>query len=348
MRRPRLLAPPGFSYAIYHCVSRAVNRDKVFGDEEKAQFIKLMRIYSVLFGLRILAHCLMDNHFHILVEVPKRPDVLPTNEELVALVRATLGDSRADNLANWFQRWKEQGNDHAIEAERERWFRQMWNLASFMKVLKQRFTQWFNGTRPVRRVGTLWEDRYRSVLVEDGQALRAMSAYIDINPIRAGIVSDPKDYRWSGYGEALRGEQPALAGIRWIFTHADRDGTVSDSTQTADDSQVLAWYREQLYSRGAEVRNNEGVLEKRGFTEAEIQEVIQAGGRLPLTALLRLRVRHFTDGAVLGTTAFVEKVFHAYRDRFSAARSAGSKRIQRLDPRNPLRVARGLVVRSIG
>ncbi|MFN0128848.1 MAG: transposase, partial [Verrucomicrobiales bacterium] len=188
MRRPRLLAPAGFSYAIYHCTSRIVNRDMVLGDAEKEQFIKYMRLYAKLYGLQILTYCIMDNHFHILVDVPRRPKVLPKNEELVALVRATLGHSQADKLEKWFAHCAKQKNWPAIEEERERWFKRMWNLASFMKVLKQRFSQWFNGTRATRRTGTLWEDRYRSVLVENGTAVQGMAAYVDLNPIRAGIV----------------------------------------------------------------------------------------------------------------------------------------------------------------
>lgn len=43
----------------------------------------------------------------------------------------------------------------------------------------------------------MWEDRFRSVLVEGrGHALRTMAAYIDLNPVRAGLCEDPKDYRW--------------------------------------------------------------------------------------------------------------------------------------------------------
>ena len=171
-----------------------------------------MRLYEQLFGLRVVTHCLMDNHFHILVEVPKRPEVSPSNEKLIALVRETLGDERANNLTNWFTLWYQKGNVEAVEAERERWFGQMWNLASFMKVLKQRFSQWYNRTRPSRRTGTLWEERrYRSVLVENGEALRAIAAYIDLNPIRAGSVHDPMEYRWSGYGEACLGSVDKFA-----------------------------------------------------------------------------------------------------------------------------------------
>jgi hypothetical protein len=59
-------------------------------------------------------------------------------------------------------------------------------------------------------------------------------------------------------------------------------------------------------------------------------------------------VRYFTDGAVLGTTAFVESVFQAHRKRFSERRRTGSRRLARLDLDNPLRVARALAVRAVG
>lgn len=347
MRRPRLLAPEGFSHAIYHCVSRVVDRSKVLGQPEKEEFIRYMRLYEKLFGLHVLTYCVMDNHFHILVAVPPRPEILPTNEELIALVRTTLGEARATNLANWFSRCLKQDNQPALEAERERWFCQMWNLAAFLKVLKQRFSQWYNGTRATRRTGTLWEERYRSVLVENGAALRAMAAYIDLNPIRAGLVKDPKDYRWSGYGEACSGREDAQAGLRWMANQPvpEQDGSPEASNRSITD--VLDWYREHLYSRGHEIRDAAGSLIKRGFTEEEIQRVLESGGRLPLAALLRLRVRYFTDGAVLGTTRFVESVFQARRERFSEKRTNGARRLKRLNLDSPLRVARALAVRAV-
>ena len=71
----------------------------------------------------------------------------------------------------------------------------MHDLSELMKGFMQRFTQWFNRSR--QRTGGLWEDAFKSVLVEDGVAARTMAAYIDLNPVRAGIVTDPAEYRWS-------------------------------------------------------------------------------------------------------------------------------------------------------
>ena len=88
----------------------------------------------------------------------------------------------------------------------------MWDVSAFMKLLKQRFTQWFNGR--TGRKGTLWEDRFKSVLVDGaGLSLATMAAYIDLNPVRAGLVNDPKDYRWCGYGEAVAGQRLARTGL---------------------------------------------------------------------------------------------------------------------------------------
>ena len=101
-------------------------------------------------------------------------------------------------------------DEGAEQFKAKKYLYRMCDLSQFMKVLKQRFTQWFN-KRHGRR-GTLWEDYFKSVLVEDGYTARVMSAYIDLNPLRAGIVNDPARYRWSSYGAAVAGDRLARGG----------------------------------------------------------------------------------------------------------------------------------------
>ena len=74
------------------------------------------------------------------------------------------------------------------------------DLSEFMKTLLQRFTRWFD--REHNRRGT---ERYKSVIVESGAAARTIAACIGLNPVRAGMVNDPVDYRWSSYSEAVGG-----------------------------------------------------------------------------------------------------------------------------------------------
>ena len=73
MRLARLKAPAGHPVAYYHCLSRVVNREFVFGTVEREQFVRLLREYEDFCGVRVLTYCILSNHFHVLVEVPEKP-----------------------------------------------------------------------------------------------------------------------------------------------------------------------------------------------------------------------------------------------------------------------------------
>ena len=79
----------------YHCISRVVDRRRVFREVEKEHFVALMRECEAFCEVRVLNYCLMSNHFHILVEVPKPPEVLPSPEEILRKVRRLSGHSNA-------------------------------------------------------------------------------------------------------------------------------------------------------------------------------------------------------------------------------------------------------------
>lgn len=71
------------------------------------------------------------------------------------------------------------------------------SAGQLMKRLGQRYVQRVN--RLYRRSGTLWEGRYRSSLVQDETYALACHRYIELNPVRAGMVDHPRDYPWSSY-----------------------------------------------------------------------------------------------------------------------------------------------------
>jgi putative transposase len=70
-------------------------------------------------------------------------------------------------------------------------------LGRLMQALGRRYVRWFNARH--RRTGTLWEGRYRSTVVESDRYLLACMRYIELNPVRAGLVEEPGAYRWSSY-----------------------------------------------------------------------------------------------------------------------------------------------------
>jgi hypothetical protein len=169
----------------------------------------------------------------------------------------------------------------------------MGDVSQFMKLVKQRFSVWFN--RSHQRYGTLWSERFKSVLVEpQGKALETMATYIDLNCVRAGLASDPKDYRFCGYAEAVAGNATARAGLLSIL-----GGSWSEAQAT---------YRHWLFGTATEARESGAPIDAALF-----EKVIVEGGRLPLATVLRCRIRYFTDGAVLGSQAFVETHLQAYR-----------------------------------
>jgi hypothetical protein len=158
------------------------------------------------------------------------------------------------------------------------------------------------------------------VLVEGKErALVTMAAYIDLNAVRAGLVKDPKDYRYSGYGEAVAGGQEAREGLRRLV-QAARGGGGRVSWGRAQ-----AVYRQQLYVQGQKKEGAEGQVARPGFTAEQVRGVIEAGGRLPMHEVLRCRVRYFSDGLALGGSEFLQGVFERYRGHFGPRRRTGPR-----------------------
>ena len=89
-----------------------------------------------------------------------------------------------------------------------------------------------------------------------------------------------------------------------------------------------------LYGQGeANGRDHGGrTADAGGFTREEVAAVVEEKGRLPLEEYLRLRVRYFADGAVLGTRNFVDEVFASLRERFGPKRKDGARRLKGLQP----------------
>jgi putative transposase len=82
------------------------------------------------------------------------------------------------------------------------------SAANMMKHLGQRYVQYIN--RTYRRSGTLWEGRFRSCLAQDQAYVLTCQRYIELNPVRANMVSDPSDYPWSSYRSNAFGESNPL------------------------------------------------------------------------------------------------------------------------------------------
>ncbi len=274
---------------VYHCMSRCVQGRRLFKKQELEVFRKMLWQVAEFSGLEVVTYCLMSNHFHILVRVP-HSDTKVTDAELVRRfgvlypVRSKFAPMTPEALADLLAK-----NDATSDDLRLWLRRRMHNVSEFMRTLKLRYSLWYNRTHDT--FGALWANRFQAVLVEDKPStLRIVAAYIDLNPVRAGLVKDPKDYRFCGYAESLLSRSPVRTSLAQLFQH-----------EAADDTERLAAYRYLLFFRGSQ--HAEG---KATMPEALVKKVLSSEkGTLPLAEVLRCKLRYLTEGLVIGSENFV-------------------------------------------
>jgi len=329
MRRARIKVAAGAGEAVYHCITRTVNGEFLIDAAGKEVLRKQLWQVADYTGVDILTYALLTNHFHVLVRVPhlKEP---PTDTELLRRYAVLYPKPTQYQMAR-LEVIKAQLKTNGPEAEawRKQQLALMGDVSQFMKLLKQRFSVWYNKSH--QRYGTLWSERFKSVLVEpEGRVIETMAAYIDLNCVRAGLAEDPKDYRFCGYGEAVGGNPKARAGLQAV-------------RGTSNWSIAQFGYREVLFGTGAFQKPGQGAIPLEQF-----KQVLAAGGQLPLATVLRCRVRYFTDGAVLGTKAFVATHLAAYRSKTGRRERTAPRPLPAVTDWGELATLRGLRKKAIG
>ena len=155
MRMARLRYDRELCY--YHLLNRVAGTRSFlpFGDVEKEQFFRLALELSTLYCLDLISVVVMSNHYHIVCAAPADA---PGKEEIRRRWQAYYGEDRVE--PNW--------EDPEVVAV---WGARLRDISKFIHDLQQRYTCWYNRTRPERRRGRLWADRYKSVILETGEAV---------------------------------------------------------------------------------------------------------------------------------------------------------------------------------
>jgi len=328
--------------ACYHVMSRVVNGEFLLGTIEKEALRRMMWRMARFSGVEILTYAIMDNHFHILLKVPEKKKWLQRfegengEEKLFEHLSLVYSKTFIGQLRREISEMRARDEEDYAQALLDRFKQRFCDLSLFVKELKERFSRWYN--KQNSRRGTLWMDRFKSVLVEKGGALQTMAAYIDLNPVRAGIVEDPAMYQWSGYGEAVGGSKRARRGLCKVL------GVPQDGWGT----KAHAYYRRWLYGEGLvadeggqdepveggpSARNSPmGGKRKRrkGFTKEQMQAAVGDHFALPMLHL-RKRVRSFSEGIALGSEDYVKGVAAKYREQFARQKERKVKPLKGLN-----------------
>ena len=296
MRRKRLKIKG--NRAVYHVMSRTVNGEHFFTDEDKGVFQRMLPKVAAFCGVKILTYCFMSNHFHLLVETPAMSPENLSDEELIQRYQTLQEDTQDMRESERAKRFAPLttiqvrnflgNNNEEAENMRRSLIRRMHDISTFLQTLKQRMSIWYNSDRG--RYGPLWADRFKSVLIESTkETLKVMAAYIDLNPVRAGLVEDPADYPFCGYGEACRKGRQRTAHLEEIVGIKDRLST---------DQEIVQEYRFLLLGQG--LRDKEGKGKFTGAQEELRRMGLSAPPRIHLSAL-------FSRGEIIGSPLFVKR-----------------------------------------
>ena len=294
-RIPRLLVKG--EDTVYHIISRTALSGYVLGDCEKDYLLSLIKNLSDIFFVEVFGFCIMSNHFHLLIKM--RAGENYSNEEVkrrLSLFRkcevGVITDGQVPIFKGKFS-----------------------NLSEFMKELKQRFSRYYN--RLHERRGYFWGDRFKSVIVERGDTLINCLAYIDLNPIRAGLAAMPEDYRWSsmGYHAQTANKDSFLSTDFGLSSY----GEMSEADRLTD-------YREFLYEKGA-IETVKGV----SIDDAIIKRERDRDYKLTSIDRLRFKTRYFTDSGILGTKGFVSHYYTMFKSCFNTRNEKRPKIISGLN-----------------
>ena len=267
----------------YHLMNRVAGEPGYFplGDVEKEKLFQLAVQVARFYSLDLLSFVCMGNHWHAVCAAPADP---PSRDEVIANWRAAKGKLPVE------PNWVDAGTVAHLAAR-------MRDISCFVKDLQQRFTCWFNRTRPQGRRGGLWADRFRSVILEGRTALWDCLTYVEMNPVRACLAESPGDYRFSTWGRMVGGGTHPFAAnlVRHLRQY------LGEGAEAWSDKRVVAELAANMARTAAGERGEDSET-----IRAEEEAARDTRSRFTVTA--RRRVRYWTDGVVIGSELFVREI----------------------------------------
>jgi REP element-mobilizing transposase RayT/DNA-binding transcriptional ArsR family regulator len=202
---------------IHHLTSRIAHKVRFLQDEsERNELLEMIHRTASFTGIKLIGWCVMNNHFHILVYLPL-PATL-SDEEIVRRYGILKGHTAAQMLQIRIAQLKKEGEpgEKAAASTLEQIRARMYSIGSFMKIVKQWFSEEYN--RRTGHVGTLWEGPYHDrVMPLRRDIVEKCLGYIHLNPIRAAASATFDGYKWSSYHAFKKGDPIAVQGMQFLY-----------------------------------------------------------------------------------------------------------------------------------
>ena len=217
MARTRRIKRDGDAH--YHLMSRTNDRRFLFSKGRvKGEIVSLLRKAAAFSGVRLEAWCVMDNHFHVVCNVV-RPDEPVTESEVLRRIGILKGERFAAELAEHWSNLRSCGMDSVVDAALNGWRARMHDVSQFAKTFKEIVSISYKAIlkasaesgNPIY-CGSIWSGRFKSTLIEGGRYLATCVRYVELNPVRAGMVSQARNYAYSSANEPKPNEIDGCAG----------------------------------------------------------------------------------------------------------------------------------------
>jgi REP element-mobilizing transposase RayT len=277
----------GSENTFYYVTNRITGGALIFGELQKKYFRDVLFEGQNRHAFVVRDYVILGNHWHALVEVPS-VDSMP----------------RAEVLKRWLMSRRMKKFFDPGDQILEEFNRKIHDISFVIGNVEQRFTQWYNTQND--RWGRLFGGRFDSVIVQADTVLVKVMAYIALNPVRAHLVSDPADYRWSGYGERLaKGRlQPDDCKLApWLAYELGLPGNIAEKPERECLDLMWKRFRERLLAGTVSDWNAPDVR--------TLEDKLRREGRpmdLKWPELFRLKVAFATRGVALGSREFVENI----------------------------------------
>jgi putative transposase len=280
---------------VYHVMSRTALDGFPIKDVEKDYLVRLFSQLGRLYFCEIIGYCVMGNHFHLLVKM--LPETNFSDDEIKKRFGTYFGEKRLLS-------------DEQIPFFREKYA----SLSELVKEIKMGFSRFYN--RRHNRRGFFWGDRFKSVIVEKGETLINCLAYIDLNPVRAGIVKRPENYRWSSIGyHAQTSNKDNLLSLDFGLKEFGE----------LDEKERFRRYRRFVYETCA-IDSGKGAR----IDVKTVSKECKREFKLSRADRFRQRTRYFTDSGIIGSKEFVRENFLRFKHLFQTKNNRLPRRVKGL------------------
>jgi REP element-mobilizing transposase RayT len=233
MARPRSTLISLETTPYYHCISRCVRRCFLFGrdsltgrdfNHRKPWLLQRLKLLAEVFAIDIPAYAIMSNHYHLVLHVDKAKADAWTQEEVITRwLRLHRGPELIQRhvLGEALHEHEQQVLHDTVEYWRER----LTSISCFMARLNYFIA--LHANKEDKCTGRFWEGRFKSQALVDIAALLSCMAYVDLNPVRAGIAEDLESSDFTSIQDRIRqlqGEPRKEGPALMAFGEAEREG----------------------------------------------------------------------------------------------------------------------------